>query len=267
MSDFADLARLTGRSSALPPLASEIRIAILEDDTAIEVEIADAEPQPISAFVCVIDYQGETRLITCRRYETIGENAYVGAYCHSARGYRQFRCDRIDAVFDARTGEAIGAGDYFERFAVDGHRERAPTWGLTASRRATLVAGLNVMAFMARCDGRWHPLESEPVEKFVCSMWLRKEWENEPPLDEIMVHAQRLAPDSQTFFSALRHYADSETSKRILCRAIGDLIAADGEICASEIQWGAEIDAFFRGYREAEFRRYFAPNSEDRPNG
>jgi hypothetical protein len=99
---------------------------------------------------------------------------------------------------------------------------------------------------MARCDGHWHPLETPVIEKFVCSMWLRKEWPGDPPLDEIVAHSQRLAPDSETFFRALRHYAQSSTSTTILQRAIGDLIAADGVICSAEMSWGSEIDAFFR---------------------
>lgn len=256
MAGFAGLARFSGRTSALPPVASGVQIVDLID-TQVPGSAIDAEPQPISAFVCIIDYDGESRLITCRRYDTIGDMGYVGAICHAAGGYRQFRCDRIEAVFDATTGEAIGDGTLFSKFAVDSHRDRAPSWGLTSSRRATLVAGLNVLAFMARCDGRWHPLEADIVEGFVCTMWLRKEWEGEPPLAEIVAHAQRLAPDAETFFLALRHYAHSETSTRILRRAIGDLIAADGRICSAETQWAAEADAFFQEYREDEFRRYF----------
>lgn len=254
MAKFQDLARLKGRVSSLPPAA--MRLA------SSELGIADAGPkidglQPISAFVCIIDYGGETRPITCRRYETIGDHAYVGAICHSARGYRQFRCDRIEAVFDASTGEAIGDGSFFLRFAVDASRTRAPTWGLTPSRKATLVAGLNILAFMARCDGQWHPLEAEVIEAFVCSMWLRKEWEGDPPMEEIIAHAERLAPDSDVFFSALRAYAQSQTSTRLIKQAVGDLIAADGVICDVELEWGAELDAFMTGYSEELFAEHF----------
>ena len=110
---------------------------------------------------------------------------------------------------------------------------------------------------MARCDGYWHPLESETIESFICTMWLRKEWDGDPPIADIVAHSQRLAPDSDIFFSALRAYALSETSTRIIRQAIGDLIAADGVICASEMHWGAEVDAFFKGYQEALFREYF----------
>jgi hypothetical protein len=44
---------------------------------------------------------------------------------------------------------------------------------------------------------------------------------------------------------------------RVLRQAISMLIAADGVICSAETQWGIEIDAFFNGYREEEFRQYY----------
>jgi hypothetical protein len=152
-------------------------------------------------------------------------------------------------------GKPSATESYFDRFSVDQERERAPSWGLTSSRKATLVAGLNVLAFMARCDGHWHPLENEPLEKFICSMWLRKEWPGDAPIDEIVGHAQRLSPDSETFFRALQHYARSSTSSQLLRRAVGDLIAADGIICIAEADWGREIDTFFREYEEIEFKK------------
>lgn len=257
MAEFADLARWSGTFSALPPVMSTFVLTEPDDGEEQPIEPVADEPQPISAFVCIIEYASNMRLITCRRYERIGEASYVGAVCHAAHGYRQFRCDRIQTVYDASTGEALGDGAFFERFSLDSQRDRASTWGLPPSRKATLIAGLNVLAFMARCDGRWHPLETEVIESFVCSLWLRKEWDGEPPLDEIVAHAQRLSPDGGIFFHSLKHYAQSSTSTKLLCRAIGDLIEADGVICSSEAGWAAEVDAFFREYRDDEFRRIF----------
>jgi hypothetical protein len=175
MAELGPLARWIGRSSALPPVAAIFTLTTI-DDPEVGAIPADAGLHPISAFVCIIDYEGEERLITCRRYDFIGENGYVGAICRAAGGYRQFRCDRIRAVFDAATGEMLGDGSYFQRFEIQSQRERAPTWGLSPSHKATLVGGLNTLAFMARCDGYWHPLENEAIEPFVCSMWLRNEW-------------------------------------------------------------------------------------------
>lgn len=231
------------RQSALPPLAIPVA-PVPKDELAAPraAEPTDERLQSISGFLCVIDYGGELRLITGRRYDLVGPSAYVGAICQSAHGYRQFRCDRINAVFDAHTGEELGDGTFFERFSVDQQRDRAPTWGLSSGRKYLLVSGLNVLTFMARCDGHWHPLETEPIARFICSLWLRKGWEGEPPLDEIINHAKRLAPDGEVFFKSLKPFTTSSSSMSLLRRSVSELIEADGTVCNDEFQWSLELE-------------------------
>jgi len=201
------------------------------------------ELEAISGFACIIDYEdGGPRAIACRRFEAIGPNHYVGAICSEAGGYRQFRCDRINSVSDIATGESMGNGAFFHRFHIERSREVADTWGLPRSRRDHLLAGLNVLAFMAHCDGRWHPLEEEATEQFVCALWMRKEWDGEPPLDRILEHARRLAPDAAVFGAALRNFVRSTTSESLLRRYIARVIAADGTITAEEHKWAVHFD-------------------------
>lgn len=243
-----------GLSGATPPIArnitlsTDVEISFSDSDTIFdEPNIEDDDSQSISSFLCVIEYGGATRLISCRRFELIGDIGYLGAICLNASGYRCFRCDRIESVADPYTGEVLGTGAYFHQFSPWSVRERAPTWGLSPARRALLVAGLNVLAFMARCDGQWHPLETEPIEQFICSLWLRKEWEGEPPLAEIMAHAARLSPDREQFYRSLKSFKSSRTSRQILQRTVGDLIAADGVAHKSEVDWAIEIASYFAG--------------------
>lgn len=245
MTKLGKLARLGGLISAVPPLPPGISLGAIADDEEITAA-PTAALQPISAFICIIEYKGAMRRIYCRRYDRRGELAYVGAFCETAGDYRQFRCDRIAGVFDAGSGELLGSGDFFESFAVHAELDPAASWGLARADRILLTAGLNILAFMARCDGVWHPLEAEVIESFVCSLWLRGEWAGEPPLAEIIAHSHRLAPDADDFFAALALYAQDVRVGRILRRAIGELIAADGIICDMELEWGAEIDRFFR---------------------
>jgi hypothetical protein len=236
---------------ALPKLALELKVKPIKDqDVLAEVPLDKSEEQSIAGFTCVIEYGEDMRLIVCRRFDLIGEDGYVGAVCHSARGYRQFRIDRIVGVYDAQTGEMLGDGHYFRRFAVDGHRERASTWGLPSSARYTLICGLNVLAFMSRCDGHWHPLETEVIEHFVCALWLRKGWEGDAPIEEILAHAERLAPDWETVSRALLHISQSGTSSRVLLHAVSDLIAADGIICATEHHWAQELVESLESFSE-----------------
>jgi hypothetical protein len=242
------------RDRVVAPQPTTIVFSGINDAEVTSLPPLEEEPQQISGFTCFIDYEGTIRRIVCRRFDLMGDVGYVGAVCLSANGYRQFRTDRIQTVFDALTGEVIGDGRYFLFFAVDSKRDRVDNWGLKPTQRATLVAGLNVLAFMARCDGQWHPLESDPVEQFICSMWLRKEWSDGPQLSAIMAHAQRLAPDAETFFKGLAHYAQSSESTLILRRAVTSLIEADGVVADAEFQWALEFDAFFERSNERELR-------------
>ena len=68
---------------------------------------------PIAGFACVIAYQDSRgpqtqRLITCQRKDSHGSEIYIWAYCHTREQVRQFKFSRIEEVFDARTGEALG---------------------------------------------------------------------------------------------------------------------------------------------------------------
>lgn len=253
VSRFRDALR---QEAPLPPVASSIELRRIADD-----EVLDAVPEeaqhllPISAFACVIEYQGDLRLITCRRHDIKEGVGYVGAICHSARGYRQFRTDRITSVIDPTTGEVLGDGRFFERFEAESTSGDS-NWGLSRSRKATLIAGLNVLAFMARCDGRWHPLETEPVENFVTTMWLRKEWDGDPPIDAIVGHARLLAPDADTALRGLKYFTHSRGSMNILRSALIKLIAADGVICEAETEWMIEIDDLMETLRDREFEQY-----------
>lgn len=246
------LATLEDRASVLPRLHPSFREEALAPG---ECGVIAAEPnseglfEPVAGFICVIEYENEfgipsQRLVTCKSLRRTSEGFNLGAVCHAARGFRSFKATRITAVYDATTGELLGSGDYFRRFAIDEGRERVPTFGLMRSRAAHLIAGLNVLAFMARCDGLWHPLEEEPVERFICSLWMRKEWPGDPPLAEVLAHARRLAPDSDVFFRSLRAYARSTTSSRVLLNSISALIEADGVICGEETDWVLAMQDF-----------------------
>ena len=231
------------KTAVLPPGLTAL-LDCDDVDTLPDAPTDADEPQAIAGFMCVIEYadaHGEVteRLITCRRYLTVGGNASVGAICGNSRRYKLFRCDRIMEVCDAETGASLGDGSYFGRFTVSAAKPLADMWDTTSQRKSLIVAGLNVLAFMARCDGHWHPLEAQTIEDFICSLWLRKEWEGSPPLDRIVAHARRLAPDGEVFENAIRQYAHSSTSRAVLTQYVQRVIAADGVICEDEHRWAA----------------------------
>lgn len=238
----SDLDRVLEISAVLPPVLDTFNVIPCMESEREDSKPIGNEPQPITAFVCIIAYEDRQgalteRLITCQRYDLIGGIGYVGAICHASRGYRQFRTDRIACVSDPRTGETLGQGTFFSQFSTDAMATGVYSWGLDRKKKAHLIAGLNVLAFMARCDGYWHPLEEEVIVQFTCSLWLRSEWDGEPPMDQVIAHARRIAPDGEAFFKALLQYSRNRTSTAVLKQGVSALIAADGVICDEEHRW------------------------------
>jgi len=243
MSEVSQSAQaLTEKPAVLPP---GMALAMPESEASPPPH-ADDDPQSIAGFICAIEYADADgvvteRAVSCRRYEHFNGKPRIGAICGETRKYKLFNCDRILCVTDAQTGETLGDGSFFEQFLVSAYKVPKHDWNTTSQRKALIVAGLNVLCFMARCDGRWHPLEAEVIEDFVCTLWMRKEWENEPPLAEIAAHARRLAPDGEVFRSSITQYAHSSTSAAILTRFVNRVVAADGVICDKEHHWTAEF--------------------------
>lgn len=240
------------------------KVAVLPPSLAMEMPEGAAEPpppaddtlQPIAGFICAIEYADvdgvvTERVINCRRYEHFNSKPRVGAICGTSRKYKTFNCDRILQVRDVETRQHLGDGTFFEQFVVGAHKVPKSDWNTTSQRKSLIVAGLNVLCFMARCDGHWHQLEEQVIEEFVCSLWIRKEWENEPPLPEIVAHARRLAPDGEVFRAAIAQYGHSNTSAAILSRFVQRVVAADGVICDAEHRWGAEFEELLAEAKQA----------------
>lgn len=249
----ASAQRLTEKVAVLPP---SIALAMPESAAAAPPPADDA-PQSIAGFLCIIEYVDahgvvSERAINCRKYEHFDGKPRLGAICGETRRYKLFKCDRIQTVTDAQTGECLGDGRFFEQFLVSAYKASAHDWNTTSNNKSLIVAGLNVLSFMARCDGKWHRLEEQAIEDFVCALWIRKEWENEPPMAEIVAHARRLAPDGEVFRSAIVQYAHSSTAAGVLTRFVNRVVAADGVICDKEHHWVAEYGELLEEARLAE---------------
>lgn len=244
--------RLTTRESVLPPTFDLIATDVDDDNAEDGEEIGGA----ISGFVCAIEYADRhgvvtERAIVCRRYELFNGAPRIGAICAQSKRYKVFYCASILEVTDLQTGESLGDGAFFEQFSVGAVLEGAHDWNTTRRRKEHIIAGLNVLCFMARCDGHWHELEADVITDFVCALWMKKEWEGDPPLDRIAAHARRLAPDGKVLRSAIREYAHSATSAALLNRFVHRVVCADGVITRDEHQW---VDAYLELMQEAQQR-------------
>jgi tellurite resistance protein len=225
-------------------------LASIEDELYEDTLASHAE-EAVSGIAVVIDYtnaKGEsaTRLISCRKVDVRGDLTYVSAFCHSRAAPRQFRIDRIREVFDHKTGEGLGdAATFFGRFKPDSIESSPLGFGLSVKRRADLMALLNAVVFVARCDKEYHPLERSVLENLVARFWLRLEISSELDDSAVLRLADRLAPDAETFWVSLHRLANDDRLAKLMLEGAGDVIAADGTITNEEFYWGTKLEEFF----------------------
>lgn len=224
-----------------------------EEESEIET-VDDAPPkwhaEPISGRIVVISYcdskdQLSERQISCLRLEQKAEHLYLLARCHSRQRLRNFRSDRIRAVIDSQSGEIFEPGEAFlALFDPDSQSAAQFRYGMSPQQFADFNAALNVLAFMARCDGEWHPLEAEALEDFATSYWLRAEISAALDLQEVARHAARLSPDPEIFWASLLRCTANRIISQIIRRHVAAVIDADGIHHPLEIYWGREVQSF-----------------------
>jgi hypothetical protein len=212
------------------------------------------EIETISGVALILDYSDakgrlSQRLVTCTRIENNAGIEYLRAFCHKREAIRAFRIDRILSVFDPATGECLNpVKGYFDRFSTAVETDSPYGWGLGVQRRADLVALLNALVFIARCDREFHPFEFSTIEDFVTKFWLRMEIRGEPACDAIAAYVERLAPDAETFWVAMHRIAKEQRLERLLKEGARGVIEADGRQTPEEFFWGSKIDAFFQSH-------------------
>ena len=129
-------------------------------------------------------------------------------------------------------------------FNVDHKQVSKPGWGLSVSQRADLIAVLNALVFIALCDQDYHDLERATLEDVIARYWLRFEAPGDPDCDAIVRHADRLAPDAETFFVALNRCADKPKLARLLKESAQAMVDADSRLVKEEIYWGSKVDEY-----------------------
>lgn len=231
----------------------QLCISVTEFDDETELESPIEEPEELSSLSglgLVIEYENGSgvrtqRIVTCKQMSLAGGVQYLKAYCHHRAAIRTFRIDRILDVFDPRTGESLSpVQTFFAQFSPDQVSSSGLSWGLSVSRRADLIALLNALVFMARCDREYHPLERSTIEQALTSFWMRLEILGDPDFAEILQYADRLSPDGETFWLAMHRFREEPRLSEIFQRHARLLIEADNVIRSEEAYWLLEITEF-----------------------
>lgn len=190
--------------------------------------------------------QETQRRITCKRFEVLAGKPYLAAYCFERQAFRSFRADRIVELTDLSTGEIFaGPTEFMAAFGPDRESVSPFRFGLRPKQFGDLSAGLNVLAFIARCDKRWHTSEGEAIGRFAASFWMRSELEVDLVEEEVVAHSERLSPDAEVFFVAIERCIANPVLALILRRHVDDVILADGLIAPAERHYREALEAAF----------------------
>lgn len=235
------------RVTPVVPLGFEPRLPAQDEPEPV----ADFDPdlESVAGIGCILTYsssKGEIsiRRVTCRKLSRLNGVTYVQGWCHERESLRTFRIDRIVETACGVTGEIFNPGSaFFDRFVVSSDGGSAVGFGLNVRLAADLRAGLNVLAFLAKADGRIVPEEREVMRSFCQSFALRYA-KDSFDFDGVCEHAQRLAPDAETFFVSLQRLTREgapEGLAKLVKRFGGDLIEADGVQHPKEFYFGIKV--------------------------
>lgn len=187
------------------------------------------------------------RQIICHRLEIKAGTSYVIARCMLRKQTRSFRLDRIQQAVDIVSGEVFEPGSaYFQQYNPDSMSSSAFHFGLSPRLYADFNAALNVLTFVARCDGQFDRSETSAIENFATAWWMRSQLTKPLDLDDVRRHVQRLAPDAETMWASLQRCMASETIAYMLQRHICAVVDADGVHHEREVWWCNQIDEFMR---------------------
>ncbi|MFM5955322.1 MAG: WYL domain-containing protein [Novosphingobium sp.] len=228
-----------------------LQVPEIDDDIGqLSDDASAAELTSLSGLCLVLEYEnakGERsqRVVTCKELSIQAGTAYLKAYCHHRKSARTFRLDRIADIFDPQTGESLSPVQaYFSQFSPDKITNSGLSWDLSVSRRADLIALLNGLVFIARCDREFHPAEKSCLESALTSFWLRMEIAGDPDFSDIIAYAEKLSPDGEIFWLAMRRFAENPRLALVFKRHARELIEADGVIRPDEAYWSIEIEDF-----------------------
>ena len=236
-------ARAADVSLPEPPLPPGYAIDVA---TPIEEESAPVLPplagDAVDGIGCVFgmlyaDPQGRVtwRRITVRGLARDGDDIAFRAYCHERHAPLQFRASGIQELINLKTGSAIeGPAAYFARFLSDD-----PTF--QAIRHCG--PALQLLTFMARCDGHEAPGERDIIVAYI------RESCTDSRLEEATLrrHLTTLHPDEEAFQVALAalEAMTVNDAARIVDYAIR-IVESDGHTDPREARWLEDIRSVLR---------------------
>lgn len=211
----------------------------LSNNEEIEDEISSA---------VFISYKNSKNEISNRRItiKTVKRSSngdiVIGAYCFERKALRTFRADRIIEAIDIETGEVLDNQEkIFEAFGILEKENISILFTPTIEALKKYRHQLNVLIYLARCDGHFHYAEEEIIVHYLMDVCFDCNFNDEYLLKRL----RRYYPDGETFYNSLdylQNKAIPELDK--VARYSAQLIQADGEITKVETNFMTEIQAY-----------------------
>lgn len=246
MDEFFSMLKRIGEHGKrpVPFLPASYKESLPDKDALIETQEATGEVLQDAVgtgwYIAYKDSSGSSsrRRISVNRITVINENLYLNAYCHSRQAPRQFKVANISEAVDLATGEVLDTS------AIISNRFTALLKLLHSDPRINsndaLKAcrhGLNILAFLSRCDGHMHPAEEDVMIRWIDDAFFYFE------LDQTVLlnHIRRLYPTNETYLESIQkfyNFRSNKSAEKFRDYAMR-LIEADGVIVAEEARSAA----------------------------
>lgn len=218
----------------LPPLLPVGASTDLPSSDAVEEisEPAKVDFLSVPLFLHYVDAKSAHSRRRVTLYALSRSDCYwLSSFCHERHAVRCFRGDRISQMIDLGTGEVLetspAISEYLNGIMGDEVSPRSPTDMLVRDYRA----GLNLLVFLARCDGQAHPSEIDVLLGYLDHV------ASAPGIDAEVAkrHIARIHPEETVFLRSLKRLqrTDPEELWRV-CRTARKLVDADGVLSEAE---------------------------------
>lgn len=157
-------------------------------------------------------------------------------HCHKRNAERTFRADRIHELTHMGTGEIFADAQVF----LAGLVGASP---VSKTLRAAMPS-LQVLAFLAWCDGDFHKRERAVIEE-----WAARFVKDKPEADRVEAHADlakfMAAPfeDTQAFYTAIDRFEKGDIEDlKALISTVRHIVDADDRLANEEFSWLLEME-------------------------
>jgi hypothetical protein len=243
------LKRAAAARPSSPPVPQGFGIQLpTQDADGYSTEPAEDQDELVSTVIGIEYRDGEgelsSRRINIRGLSRRGGDIHLSAWCYERQEFRQFRLSRVLRAIDLHTGEILDEPhEVCGRFEMMIAIEASTAEGRTHLAFRACQPGINVLLFLARCDGI-HPSEMDVMLRYIDF------FSEAPGVSETLVkrELERTQIMPSLFDRSLNRlrFQGKEEMRRV-ARYCRQLIEADGALSDEEMRFAVDLDRTLGG--------------------